>query len=115
MSFNTYAKRVLNSQLPLPVRRSALKSCIQRFTRLSKESYGGVSARYEARFHCTGKHSTEDQLLAALSALVIERNLALENLREFEQERVGEKMRGRRTLSNARRKQLKEIASGVLK
>ena|SRR5438105_9581756 len=115
MSFNNHAKRVLNPQLPLPARRSALRSCIQRFTRLSKESYKGVTARYEARFHCTGKHSTEDQLLKALSAMVAERNLILENLRAFERKRIREKMSGRRTLSNTEQKDLHEIASSVLK
>jgi hypothetical protein len=104
MSFNTYAKRVLNPQLPMPARRSALRSCIQRFTRLSNESYKEITARYEARFHCTGRHSTDDQLIKALFALITERNLVLENLRAFERKRIREKLSGRRTLAKTNRK-----------
>src|SRR5215218_3270280 len=101
MSFNNDAKWVLNPQLPMSARRYALRSCFQRFTRLAGESYGGVTARYEARFRCTGKHSTEEQLLNALAALTAERNLILEYMRAFELRRIRSKAKGRRTLSKA--------------
>lgn len=114
MSFNNDARRVRNPKLLMSARRYALRSCLQRFTRLSNESYKGVTARYEARFRCMGKHSTEEQLLNALSALVPERNSVLENLREFERRRTLEKARGRRTLSRAEQKDLVEVTSSAL-
>jgi len=115
MSFNTYAKRVLNAQLPMPARRSALRSCIQQLTRVNHESYKEITARYEARFHCTGKHATDDQLLSALSALTTERNLVLEKLQAFERKRIRQKMSGKRTLSKGEQNELNELAFSVLK
>src|SRR5690242_251213 len=114
MSFNNYARKVLNPQLPLLERRSALKSCFQRFTRLSGERYTAVTTRYEARFHCTGRHSTEDGIVKALTTLAAERNLILEKLRDFERKRMAEKRSGRRTLSRSEKKELKEVGSHVL-
>jgi hypothetical protein len=113
MSFNSEAKRVQNPQLPMSARRYALRSCFQRFTRLASESYRGVTARYEARFHCTGKHSTEEQLIEALSVLATERNLVLENLRAFERRRVEKKVSGRRTLSKAEQHEFREVTSMI--
>lgn len=115
MSFNNSANKVLNPQLPLHVRRSALRSCIQRFTWLSKESYTGITARYEAQLDLTDKRLTEYHLLKALSAMVTDRNLIVENLRAFERKRIREKRSGRRTLSNIQQKELLEIAYSVLK
>jgi hypothetical protein len=97
MSFNNYARKVRNPRLDLPVRRSALASCILRLAWLTKRSYLATRAPFAARYNLDRpRQPDEEELLEALVAIERERNRFLERVRAFERRRIREKLRGRR-------------------
>jgi hypothetical protein len=101
MSFNTFARKVLDPKFPFKSRRAAFGSCLVRFRR-PKESFRHAYWRYSQRFGFD--EDTPDagvRLNRAMNALNKERNLFLDRLRLFEKKRIKEKMRGRRTPSKA--------------
>jgi hypothetical protein len=93
MSFNNYARKVRNSNLPMPNRRSALFSCVGRLSWLVKQRYGTLCTCLQLN---TQKPMTEAQLLDKLTAIEVFRNRFLNKLQDFERKRIREKMRGRR-------------------
>ncbi len=105
MSFNNYARQARNPNAPLPMRFSALRSCIIRLIGPDGPANGGyhaASARFDARFGFNGANPpTERQILSALDAMEVSRNRYLEKLRAFERKRIREKARGKRRPSRA--------------
>jgi hypothetical protein len=96
MSFNHYARKVLNPNLPMGVRYSALHSCLLRLVWKTGEPFAQARNRLDAEFGFRRRDPTEYQLLGTLAAIQRERNLILEDLRAYERGRIREKMRGRR-------------------
>lgn len=99
MSFNYHARKIRNSQLPLTKRRSRLSSCIMHLSWLTNRHFQEVRQSYVRNYSLDSPEGpTESQLLAALDAIEVERNLYLEKLRAFERKRIREKMKGQRHL-----------------
>lgn len=109
MGFNWYARKARRPEIPLHIRRCALRSCIRRLSLLTGERYTQAVARYDTRFNFNPRKSTERELLAALAAVESERNQILERVRAFERRRIREKMRGNRNLSEAHRRAWSEL------
>lgn len=114
MSLNHYARKVRNPNLPLTVRRSALRSCILRFMWLGGERSEKSLARYESWLGLQPQGfqagtTTELDLVRVLMAIERERNRTLEKLRVFERRRIRAKMRGRRRLSNVEQAYLQQV------
>jgi len=101
MSFNWYARKVLNPVLRLSVRGSALRSCILRLCRLTGERYTHALTRYSDTRGIDFSSATEQELVTALARIQSERNQFLEQVRAFERKRVREKLRGKRRPSKA--------------
>jgi hypothetical protein len=100
MSFNTYARKVRNMNLPFQARRSAFRSCIQRYHWLIKQGFLVTYSRYNEYYKFDADTpDVNERLSAAMDALEKERNAFLEKLRLFERRRSKEKMRGRRSPS----------------
>ncbi len=97
MSFHTYARKVRKIDLPFKSRRSAFRSCIERYHWLIKQKFLATYSRYSKHFGFDSDIADSgDRLSQAMDALEKERNLFLEQLRLFDKKRVKEKMRGRR-------------------
>ena len=98
MSFNTYARKVRDPKRDVWMRWSNIHSCM-RYVLMGRS----FCTRREELFGSwrvgPGNPPTHEQLVAALDAMVAERNLQLEMLRVFERRRVRDKMRGRRAPS----------------
>src|SRR5689334_16442244 len=109
MSFNHYARKVMNPNLPIGVRYSALHSCILRLVWKSGEPFSQTSDRLHSRFGFRRKNPTDYQLLSTLVAIERERNLILQDLQVYERRRIREKMRGRRHISKDEQKALHSL------
>ena len=107
MTYNWYARKALNPNLPIGVRRGAFFSCISSMSFLSGERYRHLIERYDNRFHFYQDKTDVNKLLLALAAMEIDRNQVLEELRAFDKKRLREKMRGKRTLSKVETTQFK--------
>jgi hypothetical protein len=94
MSFNHYARKVRNPDLSIWTRLAALRSCILSLSVLTTGRFHEALERFDARFEFERYRSespnyrwhkseqpSEENLLAALNAIEIERNQLLENLR----------------------------------
>src|SRR5689334_6026240 len=66
MSFNWYARKVRNPEVPLSHRRTSLHTCIGQLTWLTRERYTHALARFNARFGFDSSDINEKQLLQAL-------------------------------------------------
>src|SRR4051794_30698496 len=106
MSFNHYARKVMNPNLPIGVRYSALHSCILRLVWKTGEPFSAVRDRLDAQFGFRRRNPTDHQLLSTLAAIERARNLALQQLRAYERRRIREKMLGRRSITLAEQKAL---------
>lgn len=109
MSFNHFARKVMNPDLPIGVRYSALHSCILRLVWMTGESFAGSRDRLNSQFGFRRRNPTESQLLATLAAVERERNLILQQLRAYERRRIREKMLGRRTIPKDEQKALRRL------
>jgi|GEM_PF-3323109 len=100
-SFNHYARKVRSPDRSISYRRTSLRACILRLGSLTgAPSYQAEVARFNARFGFEDTASpTEEQLLAALTAVEEERNIALAKVRAFARKRRQEKAAGHSTLS----------------
>lgn len=97
MSFHWYARKARNPQLTIFTRRAAFYSCISSYCWLTQQSFLEVRAMFNDRFRLAGTRApSEQQLLAALAVLEIERHLFLERLRVFDCRRIRQKLRGQR-------------------
>lgn len=99
MSFNYFARKVMNPNLPMGVRYSALHSCILRLVWKTGEPFTKAVARLNSEFGFKTKDPSDYQLLSTLAAVERERNLVLEKVRAFEHRRIREKIRGKRCIS----------------
>ncbi len=108
MSFGWYARKARNSQLPLHVRRSAVRSCILRLSWRTGERFHAAVGRFNKQFHFNKRTSGEGQLLAALTEVERERNLLVERVRSFELKRKKAKREGRRSLTKAEQEALRD-------
>src|SRR3712207_2826671 len=109
MSFNYYARKVMNRNLPTGVRYSALHSCILRLVWKTGEPFSQVRNRLDAQFGFRTRNPTDHQLLATLAAIERERNLVLQQLRDYERRRVREKAHGKRTIPEREQKALRRL------
>lgn len=109
MSFNYFARKVLNPNLPVGVRYSALHSCILRLAWKTGEPFSQARERFHAEFGFRRRDPTEYQLLATLAAVQRERSLLLEDLRAHERRRIREKMRGRRRIGQEEQRTLRKL------
>jgi hypothetical protein len=109
MSFNHFARKVLNPTLPMGVRYSALHSCILRLVWKTGEPFAQARDRLNAEFGFRRRDPTEYQLLSTLAAIQSERNLILEQLRAYERHRIRQKMRGKRSVSQEEQKALSKL------
>lgn len=102
MSFQTYARKVRKIDLPFKSRRSAFRSCIERYHWLIKRKFNSTYSRYSNHFGFDADVPDAGvRLSQAMDALEKERNLFLEQLRLFDKKRIREKMRGRRSPSKS--------------
>lgn len=98
MSFNYYARKVRNADLPLGTRVSALRSCIRILAGLHNESFTQAIERFDERFHfnwvrgVSSEPPPEDNLVAALNAVEIERNSLVEDMRTNALKQKAEKL-----------------------
>src|SRR5437016_1933045 len=106
MSFNHFARKVMNPSLPIGVRYSALHSCILRLAWKTGEPFSEARDRFDSQFGFRRKNPTDYQLLSTLAAIERERNLVLQQLRAYERRRIREKLLGRRSISEAEQKAL---------
>ena len=101
MSFNNYARRVKNVDLPMGPRVRALRSCIGMLASLRNESFNQEIKRFDERFHFNwtrgifSKKPSEGALIATLMAVEAERNAYLEDLRAEALKRKAAKTRRR--------------------
>jgi hypothetical protein len=109
MSFNHFARKVLNPTLPMGVRCSALHSCILQLVWKTGEPFSQARDRLYAEFGFRRNDPTEYQLLSTLAAIQRERNLILEQLRAYERRRIREKMLGRRCVSKEEQDALRKL------
>lgn len=109
MSFNHYARKVMNPTLPMGVRYSALHSCILRLARKTGEPFSQARDRLNLKYGFRRRNPTEYQLLSTLVAIERERNLACEQLRAYERRRIKEKMRGKRRIPEGEQKVLNRL------
>lgn len=97
MSFRTYARKVRKVDLPFKNRRSAFRSCINSYCGLTKQEFQITCERYSDRFGFNADiPDAGDRLNQAMDALETERNIFLQRLRQFDNTRIKEKIRGRR-------------------
>jgi hypothetical protein len=109
VSFNHYARKVMNPGLPAGVRYSALHSCILRLVWMTGEPFADARDRFAAQSGFRRQDPTDQQLLAALALIERERNLALQQLRAYERRRIREKARGWRAIPESERKALRRL------
>jgi hypothetical protein len=109
MSFNHYARKVMNPDLPMGVRYSALHSCILRLVWKSGEPFSQARDRPDLQFGFRRRNPTDAQLLSTLVAIERERNLVLQQIRAYERRRIREKMLGRRGIPEAEQKALRRL------
>ena len=117
MSFNSYARKVRNVNLPMDIRASALLSCML-FGGLGEPHYS-----FQAMVGHLGRvvgadlfHSAEENhLLAALHRMEVFRNQALDIRRAFERRRIRQKCRGMRFPSKAEQLALSEAITAIRK
>jgi len=93
MSFNHYAHKVQNPNLPAGIRRSALASCIGSLSWLMGQPYHKLRAYFKIDFH---SEMTDRELFEIITSVEVVRNQFLERLHNFERRRIREKMQGRR-------------------
>jgi hypothetical protein len=95
MGFNTFARRVRDPCVPLNIRRSALRACIERYgwlTGLSfSKTWDSLAKRYQIDDRPTGI-----ALYQALSEIEASRNSYLADLNQFARIRSQEKACDRR-------------------
>ena len=101
MSFNSSARQARNAALPLPVRATALRSCVMRLCRLTEERYTHALARYGDALGIDLYSMTEQELVSALARITNERNQILEKMHAFRHRRVLKKRQGKRRLAKA--------------
>lgn len=88
-SFNNYARKVHNRELPLSVRYSALVSCMSQLCWLTGQSFQQIRSRYAPQLDPGGSgRLNEAQIVAAIAALERDRNIYVEALRRFERLRI---------------------------
>lgn len=97
-SFNNFARKVRNVDLPLPVRASALRSCISRYNwSVCGASYSrSLKHLSELVGADLQKSAQEHHLLAVLNRLEVARNRILALKFAYERKRIRQKMRGER-------------------
>lgn len=101
-NFNISARKVRNVDLPLGLRRSAFASCIQSYSWLIHQKHSTIYQRFLNRFGLSSINIlTEEQLDLAMNALELEREKFLVKLQIFDQQRLNNKLRGRRSPSAA--------------
>src|SRR5262245_6903736 len=103
MSFNHFARKVYNPNLPTGIRRSALASCIGSLGWLTKQSHHKLHAYFKIDFH---SEMTDIELFEIITSVEIVRKQYLERLHNFERTRIREKMQGRR---QPRQKDIKKL------
>jgi hypothetical protein len=117
LSFNSYARKVRNVNLPLDIRASALLSCM--LTGGLDEGHYSFQAMVGHLGRLVGAdlfHSAEEShLLAALHRMEVFRNLALDIRRAFERKRIRQKCRGRRFPCKAEQLALSEAITAIRK
>ena len=103
MSFNHYARKVHNPNLPINRRRSALASCVSNLSWLTGWGYHKLCTHFKIDFH---SEMTDRELFEIITSVEVVRNLFLERLHNFERTRIREKIKGRR---QPRQKDIQEL------
>jgi len=104
MSFNHYAQKVRNPDLPPGTRVSALRSCIRLLSSLRNESFTQTINRFEKQFHfnwvrdAVSEPPPQENLIAALLAIETERNSLLEGMHTVAQNKRQQKTKNGRIL-----------------
>ena len=115
-SFNYYARKVRNSNLPLSVRASALNSCVREFSAILPGRPYLFTLKRLSQFAGIDqiRQTVEvEHLLSSLQRIESVRNQILELNRAFERKRIRQKCRGRRVPSKAERMVLSEAITAV--
>ena len=93
MSFNHYARKVRDAQLPISRRRSALSSCVGHLSWLVRKRYSELTVYFQINFQ---SRMTDELLLEKITAVEQLRKHFLNKLEIFKQQRIVEKRQGQR-------------------
>lgn len=116
MSFNNFARKARNLNLPFPLRRSAARSCLLRLAWLTGQPRSIVAGCFTARLGFDALlPKDEEHLRELLSAMEITRNQILEQVRSFERRRLREKARNHRSPRAAEVRALEETKRALLR
>ena len=114
-SFNNYAQKARNANLPLRSRASAFRSCVRLYCcYVGEPSFTAMVAHLGAMVGADLYHAAEEShLLDALRRMESVRNQVMEIQRMYERKRIRQKFRGRYAPSKADAQALAEAFEAI--